>query len=363
MRTPSLDSCVSLAAVLSSKYRTYSPFNESSDSLNSHLNENGILLSMCDIHLPVVGIRCGLSPTSKSWSSSWIQEKETGFRVFAISDNYSVGKILDPTKVEINCLYPTDASSSFRDDHGCGPLSNDPQHGSRGTNRYYRMFEQWYLTQIKNQQFGSDTPWTNISCSDYTFEGDLGQNVTIVRYNNNNKRQERDGSVSWKRRSSPGSVSYEAFSAYSARIWGEIMTHPICDTNSTNDKPNLTRDHWLLYQDGFWWEPQAWDSVLSLMKTIRTSHPDVRLWNELVLSKPKRQEDAVQAVFYLIKPHMSSKNLQKAYLAAKKQATKWKKPLLKVDLTGAADVFACNQSATVQAESYNGLGGGTDFSR
>ena len=361
MRVPSLESCVSLAALLSSKYRSYTPFNETSDSLNSYLNENGILLSMCDSLLPLVGIRCGSSPTvrGKSMSSSWVQENETGFKVFEIYNDFSVGKILDPTAVDVNCLYPADAASLNRDNHGCGPLSNDPEHGSRGTNRYYRMFQQWQITKIKDQLFGKDTPWTNISCADYDFVAEMGKNVTIVRYTNDG-----DDSHSLSIHASSASVSYETYEACLARLWGEIMGHPICDTNQTSGTPHFTKDHWLLYQDEFWWEPQAWDSMISIMRTIRTGHADIRLWNELVLTKPKRQEDVVQAVFYLIKPNMSTKNIQKAYLMAKKQATKWKKPLLKVDLTsyqvGATDLFVCNQSAA-NVERYSRLRG-TDFS-
>ena len=307
---------------------------------------------MCDNILPVVGIRCELRPVIKSMSSSWVQEHETGFSVFQTLDEISVGKILDPTRVEINCLYPANAGAVHRDNHGCGPLSSDPQHGSRGTNPYYRMLEQLEITQAKNQQFGKDTPWTNISCSDYDFV-EIGKNITIVRKEGGNSDSPMHPSAA--------SVSYETYEACIARFWGEVMGHPICDTNRTNNIPHFTKDHWLVYEDETWWEPRAWNSMMSITRTIRTSHANVRLWNELVLSKPRKQPDVVQAVFYLIKPNMNREDIRKAYLMAKRQATKWEKPLLKVDLItyqkmDSTDIFTCNQSAT-EIESIDMLRG------
>ena len=288
-------------------------------------------------------------------SSSWVQEKETGFRVFEIYNDFSVGKILDPTRVEINCLYPADASAAGRDNHGCGPLSNDPQHGSIGTNRFYRTYMQYKIAQLKNELFGSNTSWTNISCSDFLgpITEAVGHNVSYVRHRNN-----RDKSVCSP--TDDGAVSYETYESFVSRVWQSFMGHPVC-VNETDTVPDLTANKWLLYEDECWWEPQAWSSMMSIMRKIRTSS-DVRIWNELVLSKPRKQPDVIQAVFYLIKPNMNGDNIRKAYEIAKKQATKWKKPLLKVDLTayslGTHDIFTCNQSAAVM-ESHDLLRGNT----
>jgi len=175
-------SCAALATALSAKYATYQEF-QGGENLNSYLNDNGLLVSMCiNLNIFTSQFSCALTKKDRILSTSWIQKNETGFRVFNSASflfpNINVGMVIDPTHLEVQCLYPADGMTAGRDDllvngrkaKSCGPVSNDVRYGSKGFDSWPKwkrlvVREAWNMYAQINFQNNH-----NVSCDDFLMQ-------------------------------------------------------------------------------------------------------------------------------------------------------------------------------------------------
>lgn len=264
--------CTLLAASLTANYRSTKRFDHK-ESITQYLQSNGILLSMCP---ETPWSSCGLR--SNHISASWIQRNTTGTQLFPSG---SVGVILDPAVVEMDCIYPTDADTDRRTHRGCGPVTvQQGYHYQIPSNPISRYFEKQRWIDYKNFNFGMDTQWTDIPC-------DLLLR-TRTSYSNTWIRGESDDNAV---------VNFIDVSRYF--MWKglkELLGFPPC---STVDDPMVTpmNGSIVVYVGDTAWEPTAdWNEMVDILHSLTQS--GLYVFNEIVVKKPSELRDLVQAVFY-----------------------------------------------------------------
>mmetsp|Transcript_24419 Transcript_24419/g.37136 ORF Transcript_24419/g.37136 Transcript_24419/m.37136 type:complete len:375 (-) Transcript_24419:288-1412(-) len=364
MWTPS---CTQLAAALSASYRTYEtydPSNHHYSSLESFLEKNGILLTMCMRFngqipwLECTGNGLDVSPFSFNGhdevsstnekkkvqekhriASSWIQQNISGFRVVSppVDTGPPVGHILQPNATTIQCLYPMDAATINRDDEGCGPLSSDIHDGSKGYDHakwYGKLLLKGQIIEFKNSMFGNNRAWDSIPCSEFLGSTAANFSSAVLGEVNNDDR-------SW---------TYQRTSEYIIQSWSYIMGHNICNTSQPLPTPSFNDTDFLVYIGPTSWQPQHWEEMLDLMKDTLGEHPNVQTWNEITLHvSADMLNDAVQAVFY-VKGGIDPRRDELARRIGISEARKLHKPLLYVNAINdrynhsEADLFQCNAS-------------------
>jgi len=248
---------------------------------------------------------CSLGFNAQFFSASWIQQ-DLGTRV--IPSSTGVGLILDPSLVNIQCMYPTDAGTLGRDGNGCGPMIYDRNGGSQGAASYKknpikRYLARKYFTNYKNLNFGRETRWKDIDCLDFFdsppiqpqrfwgFIGEDGNNATSVQY-----------------------YSSEVLSNLN---FAAIMGHDLCSVNAL---PEVNERPFPLYYDARSWAPEDFKEVIDLeMEFIhnKTTSGDW-IWNELVLSLPVELSPLVQGVFYVNENYIGKRTKRRE--AARRQA-------------------------------------------
>jgi len=279
-------SCSELASSLSAQYRNTSfdgapkRGTSASPSLNDYLATHGLLLTMCFPN------SCSLGFGAQFFSASWIQ-KDLGPRV--IPSSSGVGLILDPSLVNIQCLYPTDAGTLGRDGKGCGPMSSDRNGGSQGAASYNknpikRYMYRKFVTDYKNLNFGRDTKWEDIDCMEFfdlpSIEG--GRLWGFIDEDGNNS--------TWVQNySSPVLANLNV---------AAIMGHDLCSVDVLPE----SFVPFPIYYDAHSWAPEDFKELIELeMEFIHNQTTSVKLWvwNELVLSLPTELPPLVQGVFYV----------------------------------------------------------------
>jgi len=362
MWTPS---CTQLAAALSASYRTYEtydPSNHHHSSLESFLEKNGILLTMCMRFnwkipwLECVGSGLDVSPFSFTdhdevrntnenktvmhhrIASSWIQQNITGFRVVGpYFDPAPVGHILQPNATTIRCLYPIDGATDGREDEGCGPMRDDIHYGSKGYDHakwYTKLLLKRKIIEFKNSRFGNNRTWDSIPCSEFLGSTAANFSSAVLGEVNNDDR-------SW---------TYQRTSEYIIQSWSYIMGHNICNTSQPLPTPSFNDTDFLVYFGPTPWQPQHWEEMLFLMKDAIVEHPSIQIWNEITLDvSADMLNDAVQAVFY-VKGGINPGRDTLARRIAIAEARKLHKPLLYVNLIhpshdhSEADLFQCDDA-------------------
>lgn len=127
-----------------------------------YLGTHGVLVTMCIAGMSSSFLPVGLA--ENHMAVSWINA-EIGTSV--IPAESQLGLILKPEAVNMQCIYPTDGASDGRDNSGCGPLSTDPQNGSRGARRMGPLAKWAFRRQMqayKDINFGPDTDYADIDC-------------------------------------------------------------------------------------------------------------------------------------------------------------------------------------------------------
>lgn len=333
--------CIGLAAQLSENYRDTTPFDNSRVQLSRYLSTHGLLLTMC---FPT---ECILPFGSTHVSGSWINQ-EIGPQVIY---GPSIGLALDPLKVDIQCLYPTDGGTQERDDKGCGPFPMDPEHGSRGANSINYFTKQILRKQAieyKNLNFGIDTPWEDVYC-DYFFP-------------------KNDPAQMWNM-DSEGALKFETVLSMAQKQHQAIMGHPVC----TCRKNNATTFPAFFVNEGNGWDANDWQEMvkmqLSFMNRSQDQPSALFYWNEIVMSLPRTQmKDIVSAIFYLDSSDMEEKarqaNFAKANDVSKNVLDGKPVMSLRLDAGFDEDLLTCpgtwrshisdNVSPSVLAFSHNG---------
>eukprot|EP00523_Entomoneis_sp_CCMP467_P007148 CAMPEP_0168721880 /NCGR_PEP_ID=MMETSP0724-20121128/2313_1 /TAXON_ID=265536 /ORGANISM="Amphiprora sp., Strain CCMP467" /LENGTH=423 /DNA_ID=CAMNT_0008768541 /DNA_START=6 /DNA_END=1277 /DNA_ORIENTATION=- len=408
--------CTALAAVLSAKYRRYNASEYNNDtntsSLPSFLNRNGVLVTMC-MRFPSTEAlawwdcssprRRRRRQTSTRLSTSWVQQDQTsGFQVirWPLIRSPPVGLVLDPTVLaasngsgtslsssSLSCLFPVDAATEVRDDHGCGPLSMDARYGSHGYDHETSPWRKWWTRQqiinYKNQQFGPATPWDSIPCRDF-FEPAVEQQQQRQQESSNNPRgvpfsllvddwmkiqdfpQSESNNTTTTNPNDitvigdirrPYHWNYASPEQYAIDQWQHTLGHVICNARQPAPGPNFdgrrknrttAQPSSLIYTGPTSWKAPQWHELLRWMQAEQRQHPRLHVWNELLWELPTttQLETAVQAVVY----YQRGRNWREDRLArweARRQARRWNKPLLVVV---AADGNAKNQDIFQCAE-------------
>ena len=128
------------------------------------------------------------------------------------------------------------------------------------------------------------------------------------------------------------------------------MGFPVCNISRESPSPPDfdQTGNWLLDSSNHSWSPKQWPQVIQRMEDALEEHPDMAIWNEVVLDIPSRfYEDAVQAVFY-IKGEGGIVKEKIAREIAKREAKRLNKPFLFVDMNSLnnqeTDLFRCAES-------------------
>jgi len=130
-------------------------------------------------------------------------------------------------------------------------------------------------------------------------------------------------------------LEYYPYVEFLAKTHQGIMGHSVCNT-SVSFEVDWTHSNVLFDLEDCSWNPLQWQYVMNMQSQIIHEHPNVTLWNEVLLHKPRSMKDAVQAVFYVG---------EESY-EAHKEAKRIGRPLLKVNLEDDQDLFACVDEAT-----------------
>eukprot|EP00526_Cylindrotheca_closterium_P000684 CAMPEP_0113632560 /NCGR_PEP_ID=MMETSP0017_2-20120614/16927_1 /TAXON_ID=2856 /ORGANISM="Cylindrotheca closterium" /LENGTH=377 /DNA_ID=CAMNT_0000543127 /DNA_START=13 /DNA_END=1143 /DNA_ORIENTATION=+ /assembly_acc=CAM_ASM_000147 len=296
-------SCSQLASSLSAQYRNTSfdgipTAGSSSPSLNDYLATHGLLLTMCFPN------SCSFGFNAKFFSASWIQQ-DLGPRI--IPSASGVGLILDPSLVDIQCLYPTDGGTLGRDQNGCGPTIYDRHGGSQGAasvnkNPVKKYFYRKYMTDYKNLNFGRKTQWEDIDCMEF-FDLPPTELQRFWGFGDNN-----NSSTSVQFYSSPDLFKTE---------FGAIVGHDLC---SVGLEPDAGPQQFPLYYGAKSWDPQDLKEVIDLEMGFiqnQTTSGDM-IWNEFVISLPVELPPLVLGVFYVNENYAGKRSKRRE--AAKRQA-------------------------------------------
>jgi hypothetical protein len=333
-------SCATLAATLSANFLSNLPYypNLYNGTINKYLASNGVLLTMCmesfcAIPTQIMGMDGG------HVSASWINEI-IGFRV--ITARSSIGYILDPSAVDILCIYPTDAATAGRDQYGCGAHFNDPVNGKFGyqrSNFISRMIHRRDIERMIEFNFGKHEP-QDIPCN--RLYHPFGEGTPIV------------WSINSTLNDTVTSFMYETMSGKIASWDAPFLSGGRAPCAIENEIPaTLSKNDWWIYVDYKSWSPSSeWQLVMDSMMNVfvkRGGPHEMNLWNEIVLKLPKvSMSQIVTAVFLVVHPDMEENEYKQLYQQALQETRLLEKnkvkPLLIANLTALANnepLFRC----------------------
>jgi hypothetical protein len=335
--------CTALAAALSLAYRTHEDFQPATETLEEFLDHNGVLLTMCmRFRGTIPWMECSRDKNDSKLSASWVQRDKTkGLHVIGkpIDIGPPVGLVLKPTSTKIRCVFPADAATDGRDDQGCGPMSSDPQHGSKGYDHVGWIEKQVFRQQIisyKNYKWGASRIFASIPCKYFLDRDDTNVTLPLVGFVNETPNHVR------KKHRRPGQWILQSDSELIIDQWFYIMGKDVCNKSQPVPKPDLGRDNYLIYQGVQSWNPQEWTESMEMMQQVlQLVPPSVHVWNELVVEVPTAPSEAefanhtVQAVFYLKGNGVVVDEI--ARWIAKRESQKMNKPLMFIDLQNLSD--------------------------
>ena len=343
-------SCVALASALSAKYAAYQEYRPGLN-LNHYLNENGVLISMCLNRHFNLQPYCGFGKKERIFSTSWIQQKQTGFRAYHDPSDRGfplyIGMVVDPTAHEIQCLYPVDAMAAGRDDlvgddgvtaKACGPVWNDPRFGSKGFDNL-PVWKQLLIRAGWNEYaryfFENNR---NVSCKVF-----FGQAMDEKEPLDDGMLVIQEANQTQACQGRPTDFVYQTYVDALATDIEHQVGHKLCKQSRRH--PYFDRFHYLTYSGRCSWRPEQFADMLATMKTIDKLHPRVLNWNEIVLDRPTNLSDSVQAVFY-VEQWSDGENDRKYYRNAQSQAQQLGKHLFTVQREDHhKPLFQCNTSA------------------
>ncbi|KAL7572608.1 hypothetical protein ACA910_010365 [Epithemia clementina (nom. ined.)] len=328
--------CTQLALTLSANFRQTDPFrgdNNTPNALSRYLSTHGILLTMC------FPFQCVLPLGSTQMAGSWINAL-TGVEIIPTFDS-NVGLILDPTKINIRCVYPTDAASDWRYDDGCGPFRWVQDDSS---DYLWRQ----RLHDYKTMNFGVDTPWEHVDCATFfpvderlyprlalTWKFQPTRSKQKKNKNNNNtlgQSSDDDKNETYKNgqleeekeeKSDPNyrssntfmksellpDLEFQSLDAFYQQEYAALLGHRVCHVTDVNNKNKV----FLIYSGPTSWNGTEWQTAMNLQHNFMQHYKRRRLpgnnqdgnitlfWNEIVMALPRPQlQDAVLAVFYLV---------------------------------------------------------------
>ena len=266
--------CARLASTLSAAYQSDQHFLPSDQPLESYLDHNGVLLTMCMRYGGMIPwMECSRKDGDTKLSASWVHTNQTrGWRVIGkpVDKGPPVGLALKPTETTIRCLYPVDGVTDARDGNGCGPLSSDARYGSQGYDHlkwYKKMLLKENIMHYKTAVFGSNVTWDSIPCSDFFQmppDTDTAEIPLLSRLNDSNKT---------------GFV-YLTQANMQIDKWSYIMGFPVCNQSMPPPAPTFQKQI-LLYMGKTWWKSEDWNSIIKLMDNALDSHPSLNIWNEV----------------------------------------------------------------------------------
>jgi hypothetical protein len=250
---------------------------------------------------------------------------ETGFRIFGPPppDELPIGLILDPTTVDIQCVYPIDAVTDTRLKNGCGFQPDAPE----APNNYHRILERYEIVKYKNDVFGKDVQWSDIDCEDF-----IGTVDGIIAVNHSDCSLSIEQDVP---------LLLESIAKFTYETWSNIMGHPVCNVTKRWKEPIYNTTDTILYMGSYVWRPSDWLSMVDTMVKVSSEYPHAHLWNEVLVAKPHSMKDIVQAVFL-----MDGSYNRNQHKAAMIEARRLGKPLLTLHLPGAKSnlTFTCDES-------------------
>lgn len=255
-----------------------------------------------------------------------------------------IGLVLKPTATKIRCMYPFNAATNGRDEDGCGPPTFDPKYGSEGYdhgNWIGKMIYRQQVIQYRNSEFGKNRTFESIPCSEF-LPLPPGASEGIIGFLDQNQ-------------SKHDTMMYQTQAQLVIDQWSYVMGQPVCNQSEPAPKPDFSTDKMALVYDGpKFWKSNEWPEVVQFLEDALDKHPDIYVWNELVLDVPTGSEEefanqTVQAVFYIQGNGVVADEV--ARRLARREATKMQKPLMHIDLNKEdEDLFRCSNNEYEEEE-------------
>lgn len=304
------DDCHGLAATLSANYRNTEPFDLKISTVKDYLSTHGVLLSMC-----LASSTCfqPMGFTQQHLSASWVNA-DIGFKILPAPSQ--LGLIFKPEAVEMaTCMFPTDAATDARDDHGCGPMMTDPEYGSQGASRIPPAVKEKYGKMFD-------------AYKEFNFPGMEYSDIECMQFLNPLSRFTGIETILWSMTSCDNqTVALDTIYPMTKHMLEASVGHTLCSWDNDGPPP-ITASKAVVIGMGHnaSYPIEDWARVVQLQQRIQSqlaAGEGVAIWNEIVIEAPKHLQDVVAAVFYLS---------DDAHETALKQS-KWlgNVPVLKVD--------------------------------
>ena len=300
---------------------------------------------------------CTLHLTDTHWSASWINQDLGTQAVLPVPSQ--VGIVLDPSRVQIQCLYPTDAASAFRiDDQGCGPWSFDTALQDP-TRSFVYQGQEWqnaselkqHLIEYKDRMFGRDTAWNSLDCTQFLDRHGFAHTELAVAWEwtttttaTTNDEVRRPPALRWHKQDSlsnqtiqappsspfpynhppPNNMTVIPYLTLWYRKLSTLLGHSVCNASTIYN--STQQGTFVLYSGARSWPPEQWQTVVDWQQTYFPAHsqqsvaPVAFQWNEVVLALPDNLLDTIQAVFYRRHDTDSSQVVQQRQAVAQQQA-------------------------------------------
>ncbi|KAL7564278.1 hypothetical protein ACA910_014341 [Epithemia clementina (nom. ined.)] len=348
--------------------------------LKRYLSTHGLLVTMC---ASLNSWQACILPTPMThWSASWINayflssndNNNNSSSSSSRSDPQSllfpttsqVGMILDPKKVHIRCLYPTDGNTQFRSAQGCGPVEGGGVGAGKVGGGMGRTMQRPFpslpssssstmrdlILQHKNLNFGVDTPWTDIDCQDFfpMVGGVAGRDQLSLLWHWANQKNTTTANTT----TTTTTTTSSSFSAanrsnndhhhhriiqgayeYVQEQYAHIMGHDVCNAMvrgrqthgiyyvyTDQDSWNVPALDWQTVMDYQWQiiqnndssrssQPQSLSS--SSMSSMSSPYSVKAHFNEIVMDLPLPQlQNVVLAVFYIVDDNNDSQEQREA---------------------------------------------------
>jgi hypothetical protein len=172
----------------------------------------------------------------------------TSHRVNVIPTRDGIGHILDPSMMNVKCMYPTDGATIAQTVQGCGDFfPGQTIQGAKGASSL-GFVEKWELrklaTRNKEFNFGIDCPWEDIPC-DFMLTVSMDDDMAILwdwldGFGGIHQDLEKTNNVIYDAATTAAARMTDDRTSESVALEfiSELMGHPICTPSNHSDHPD-----------------------------------------------------------------------------------------------------------------------------
>jgi len=330
-QAPTNNECQEIADILNNRWLMTGNyrFDRDEDKLNNWLLEHGLLISMCLlISYPNVDALCvnhllDSNHISASCIGAGVEVMEliekdflSPFPVYP----YPTGVVydLDSWRIDVLCSYPMDGRSKSRDDQGCGPLSNDFNHGRNSNKRLTPRGLEKKKLQYKNivHDWSIDKWWEpSKSWEDFIcYSEDVAADFTTWFPIDNSSQAACRRIVQDPFKFLDDTKTFRMAANVQSLEWNYygLFDHPICVDKSSSCVSVGCPGTWYQWSGACSWPPNEFQRMIDSQLYIATSARQSRMlqWNQVILSNTARNPVAIAAVISVLPDEEMKRTLE-----------------------------------------------------